>query len=67
MKINDVLKEENILKEYTITSKSNKWLRWKHWTLIEDGSIINESNDLLEDCFSLWVIIHDLDFKEMEH
>ncbi|NFF13772.1 hypothetical protein EXN50_15615 [Clostridium botulinum] len=67
MKINDVLKEENILKEYTITSKSNKWLKWEHWILIEDGSIMNENQDLLEECFSLWVIIHDLDFKEMEH
>ncbi|MHB9909261.1 hypothetical protein CF055_17260 [Clostridium botulinum] len=67
MKINDILKEENILKEYIVTSKTREWLKWEHWTLIEDGAIQNKDGYLLEECFSLWEIIHELDFKEMEH
>ncbi|NFO71589.1 hypothetical protein FDC51_15805 [Clostridium botulinum] len=63
MKINDILKEKNILKEYIVENETH---RWKHWTLVEDGSLQNQNGDLLEDCFSLWEIIHELEFKEME-
>ncbi|AUM93856.1 TPA: hypothetical protein LA742_002251 [Clostridium botulinum] len=62
MKINEVLKEENLLKAYIVESKNQVW---KHWTLIEDGSLQNPNGDLLEDCFSLWEIVHELDFREM--
>ncbi|HIE5420589.1 TPA: hypothetical protein ACXNPT_000466 [Clostridium botulinum] len=62
MKINEILKEENILKGYIVESKNHSW---KHWTLIEDGTLQNQNGDLLEECFSLWEIIHELEFKEM--
>ncbi|NFL55614.1 hypothetical protein FDB79_08415 [Clostridium botulinum] len=62
MKINEILKEENILKKYKIESK--KYV-WKYWALIEDGTLQNEDGYLLEECFSLWEIIHELDFTEI--